>query len=162
MLIKIIDTCNSASLTETYKSIEEKIQWTEFGSNNRQAGLQYLEQEDPWSSAVGTSKGRDLEYTNLNMFFQGSVFETIIKKYNLTRTRFLWVGPKTCYSMHRDISPRIHIPIITNDQCFFVFQRGMVSHLKQDHVFWVDTRQHHTFMNCSSEARLHLVGVVKE
>jgi hypothetical protein len=161
-MIKVIKSVTELNLKEQYHAIEHTIHWSEFGVANRQTGLQYLDGEDPWTSAVGKSQGKDLEYTNLNPTFKNTIFETLINDYNLTRTRFMWVGPNTCYSMHRDVTPRIHIPIITNDQCFFVFKRGMVAHLQQDFVCWVDTRQTHTFINCSAESRLHLVGVVKE
>jgi len=162
MIINRIDSCNSVQLFEIYKSLEKDIVWTSFGPLNKQAGLQYLEQEDPWTSAVGKSKGRDIEYTALNTFFQNTEFENIIHKYNLKRTRFMWVGPYTCYSMHKDISPRIHIPIITNPSCYFVFETGGIVHLESDGVYWLDTRFNHTFMNCSDQHRLHLVGVVNE
>ena len=161
-MIKVIKSVAELNLQEHFNAIESKIQWSNFGLANRQAGLQYLDGEDPWASAVGKSQGKDLEYTNLNPIFKNTIFETLINDYNLTRTRFMWVGPNTCYSMHRDITPRIHIPIITNDQCFFVFKRGMVAHLQQNFICWVDTRQTHTFINCSAESRLHLVGVVRE
>jgi hypothetical protein len=64
--------------------------------------------------------------------------------------------------MHKDETPRIHIPLITNLECYFVFRTGAIINLKQDYVWWVDTRRIHTFMNCSSVPRLHLVGVVEK
>ena len=96
-MIKVIKSVAELNLQEHFNAIESKIQWSNFGLANRQAGLQYLDGEDPWASAVGKSQGKDLEYTNLNPIFKNTIFETLINDYNLTRTRFMWVGPNTCY-----------------------------------------------------------------
>lgn len=63
--------------------------------------------------------------------------------------------------MHKDESPRIHIPLISNPECYFVFQQSIVTHLSVGQVWWVDTRHRHTFMNASTQDRLHLVGAVE-
>jgi hypothetical protein len=63
--------------------------------------------------------------------------------------------------MHYDKNPRIHIPLLTNPECYFVFKNGMIQHLEVGSSYWVDTRLHHTFINCSAQKRLHLVGVVE-
>ena len=74
----------------------------------------------------------------------------------------MWIGPYACYSIHKDDTPRIHVPIITNPECYFVFKQGLLSHLPAGSVYWVDTTKFHTFMNCSDTPRLHIVGIVKE
>lgn len=137
------------------------MQWTEYGTKSRQAGLQYKDGEDPWTSAVGKSQGQETSYTNLNPFFKDTIFNEIVVKYDLKRTRLMWVGPWSCYSMHTDNTPRIHIPLITNPECYFVFMNGLVKHMKPGAAYWTDTTQRHTFMNCSERPRLHLVGVVE-
>ena len=141
---------------------EENIKWTSYGHKGRQAGLQFKDNEDPWTSAVGRSAGQESTYTNLNPFFKDTIFEEVINQYNLTRTRLMWVNPYACYSVHRDETPRVHIPLITNPSCYFVFLSGRIMHLDKKLVWWVDTRKTHTFMNCSDQPRLHLVGVVEK
>lgn len=160
-MIKILSDINARELVEAYDNLAPAIQWTESGAKGRQAGLQYIDHEDPWASAVGKSQGRELEYTKLNPFFAGTVFENVIKQYNLSRTRFMWINPFSCYTIHRDTTPRVHIPLITNLGCYFVFAKTGLVHLNYGKVFWVDTRQSHTFINCSEIPRLHLVGVVE-
>lgn len=160
-LIQIIDSIDVESIIECYQSMKDSIQFTE-GSKGSQAGLQYLLNEDPWGSAVGRSQGRELEYTLLNPAFNGTIFETIINKYKFSRTRLMWVYPMSCYSMHVDSTPRVHIPLITNDQCYFIFKRGIIQHLSVGQVYYTDTRYRHTFANCSEEKRLHLVGAVDD
>ena len=160
-MIKLIDTVNVENILTQYQQLENIIQWTDYGHKGRQTGLQYKTDEDPWSSAVGKSQGGELDYTNLNPFFKDTVFEEIINKYNFKRTRLMWVGPYACYSMHKDKTPRIHIPLVTNPECYFLFYPGQLINLKTGHVWWTDTTKRHTFINCSDQHRLHLVGVVE-
>jgi hypothetical protein len=161
-MIKLIDTINVENILTQYQQLENTIQWTDYGHKGRQAGLQYVINEDPWTSAVGRSHGSEFEHTNLNPFFKDTIFEEMIDKYKLFRTRLMWVSPYACYSMHRDQTPRIHIPLITNPECYFVFKEGLISHIPAGNVNWVDTTKFHTFMNCSNSLRLHLVGVVEK
>ena len=74
----------------------------------------------------------------------------------------MWIYPWSCYSVHKDLTPRIHIPIITNPQNFIVFKYSPMEHLSLGNVYWVDTTQYHTAINGSDDARLHLVGIVEK
>lgn len=160
-LIKIVEKYNHSVMLKTYLQIWKGIQWTNYDNKGRQAGLQYRDDDDPWDSAVGRSKGDELSYDKLNPYFQGTEFENIIKKYNMKRTRLMWVEPMACYSMHQDQTPRIHVPLITNPDCYFVFKSGIVEHMPVGNIYWTDTREYHSFMNCSNRSRLHLVGIVE-
>lgn len=159
-MIKLLSHIDVQPLLAEYNQLEKDIQWIEYGHKGKQSGLQYKIDEAHWTSAVGKSQGDELAYTNLNPFFKDTIFEEIINKYNLVKTRLMWIGPYACYSMHNDQTPRIHIPLITNSECYFVFQAGKLSNLTTNSIWWVDTRLRHTFMNCSAHHRLHLVGVV--
>ena len=160
-MIKILTSYNIESLLISYYKIEKDLVWTDYG-NKKQVGLQFKDLEDPWASAVGTRKGNELTYTNLNPIFKDTVFEEVINKYNLIRTRLMWVSPMTCYSMHKDSTPRIHIPMITNPECYFVFKQGIIQHMPVGSVYWTNTVNLHTFMNCSDKPRLHLIGAVNK
>lgn len=159
-LIQIIDQIDVESILECYRSMKDIIQFTESGNKGSQSGLQYLSNTDPWTSAIGRIQNKESEYNLLNPVFVGTIFEKIINQYKLTRTRLIWMYPMSCYSMHNDPTPRVHIPLITNEQCYFIFKRGLIQHFPVGHVYYTDTRYHHTFVNCSEEKRLHLVGVV--
>jgi hypothetical protein len=159
-MIKILSPIDIQPLLDEYTHLEKLIQWTDYGHKGKQAGLQYQSDEDPWASAVGKSRGDELAFRNLNPFFKNTIVESLINEFKLVRSRLMWVGPFACYSMHKDTTARIHIPIITNPECYFVFKQGSVSHLSAGSVYWVDTTIHHTFMNCSDKPRLHLVGVI--
>ena len=160
-MIKILTSYNIEPLLISYYKLEKDIVWTDYG-NKKQVGLQFKDVEDPWASAVGKSKGDELAYTTLNPFFKDTIFEEVINKYNLIRTRLMWVSPMTCYSMHKDTTPRIHIPMITNPECYFVFKTGIIQHMPVGSVYWTNTVNLHTFMNCSDKPRLHLIGVISQ
>ena len=80
-LIKIIESIDINPILECYHSLESEIIWTDYNHKGKQSGLQYLIDEDPWTSAVGRSRGKELEYTNLNSYFSNTIFEEIINKY---------------------------------------------------------------------------------
>jgi hypothetical protein len=161
-MIKILETINEQSILDVYNTIEKDIVWTDYGPKGKQSGLQFKEGDNVWNSAVGKSIDNELDYKHINPFFKNTIFEELIIKHNLYRTRLMWVKPYACYSMHKDDSPRIHIPLITNQDSYFVFRKGTIINLRQGVVWWVDTRMTHTFMNCSDQPRLHLVGVVEK
>jgi len=79
------------------------------------------------------------------------------------RTRIMLSRPKSCYSIHKDHSPRLHLPLVTNDQCYFLFTKPekMIHIPANGHTYWVDTRNYHTFLNGSLLDRLHLVMIVE-
>lgn len=160
-MINTIGPIDSNKILEAYTSIEAGIQWTDFGHKGRQSGLQYSEGNDPWTDAVGKHNGtNEAEYNLLNPYFKDTIFEELIKEHRLYRTRLMWVNPFACYSMHRDTTRRLHIPLITNPECYFIFKNTGAVHLGKNTIWEVDTRLLHTFMNASEFPRLHLVGVV--
>jgi hypothetical protein len=161
MIKNIIDTINVDPILNSFSELDKDMLWTNYPQGS-QVGLQYKLNEDPWTSAVGKSQGKELEYTELNPFFKDTIFETVINQYNLKRTRLMWVNKKSCYSIHADESPRVHIPLITNPECYFLFKPGVLYHLSINSVWWMNTKLQHTFLNCSDQPRLHLVGVVEK
>jgi hypothetical protein len=148
-------------LLEEYKSLEDKLIWFDYGQKGKQCAVQYNpEDEDITQSGVGKLTVPDERvYSKLNPLFEGTIISKLIENYELFRTRLMWIGPFSCYTMHRDKTRRIHIPIITNPSNYFVFQDHPPVHIWPGYSWGVDTRQYHTFMNCSDKPRLHLVGV---
>lgn len=165
-MINVINDIDIDLVLKQYSMIEEQIQWVDMPPWRKQAGLQYAQETDNlWAAGTGKLTGLvnpEQQYNKLNPILRGTIFEDIINEYKLVRTRFMWVNGMSCYSIHRDISPRIHVPIVTNPECYFVLKTGsdaLIEHLPAGKVYWTDTRIHHTFMNCSMEPRLHLIGV---
>ena len=158
-LVKKLHPIDINSLLNDFYKIEKSIAWTEY-PQGKQASLQYKDGEDQWASGVGKMQEDEKIYKNLNDILVGTEFETVIKKYRLVRSRLMWVYPKSCYSFHNDVAPRIHIPLITNEECFFTFRTGEIFHLDTSGVWWTDTRKTHTFLNTSDHPRLHMVGAL--
>ena len=53
---------------------------------------------------------------------------------------------------------RFHIPLITNDNCFFVVDDKIVRYPADGNYYIVDTTKKHTAVNASWEDRIHLIG----
>jgi len=165
-LIKIIDTIDINPILESYYKLEPYIQWTDY-LTTKQTGLQYRNENKPWTDAVGSSTYSSntnlnkswYENTSINSHFKDTIFEEIIIKYNMIRTRLIWVKPFSCYSFHMDNEPRLHIPLITNTQCFFVFKEIPIYHMATGNLYWTNTTKAHTFINCSNQPRLHLISL---
>ena len=62
-LIKIIDTIDINPILESYYKLEPYIQWTDY-LTTKQTGLQYRNENEPWTDAVGSSTYSS--NTNLN------------------------------------------------------------------------------------------------
>jgi len=133
------------------------IQHEEPGTNDYRAG-------------IGKSVRKTPEWERGFCHLQPDYTNTAIAEYldwlaaPVYRTRIMLSRPKSCYSIHRDYSPRLHLPLVTNDQCYFLFTNPeKMIHMPADgKTYWVDTRSHHTFLNGSLLDRLHLVMIVEE
>ncbi len=123
-----------------------------------------------WHRGIGKSIAKTPEWEHQFCKLQPALKDSIVAEYldwlgvPVYRTRIMVSRPKSCYSIHRDYSPRLHLPLITNKQCYFIFKNpAEFIHMPADgQTYWVDTRADHTFMNGSIENRLHLVMIVKE
>lgn len=159
-IYKVLDEIDSKSILEFYDSIESKIVWNDFGPKGKQSGIQYKTGECQFLSATDRARYPDHYCDNINDLYKNTIIEEIIKKYNLYRTRWMWIHTFSCYSIHRDNSNRVHIPLITNPGCLFLFPPDKTFHLEIDKVYHVSTTVPHTFLNASTASRLHLVGSV--
>jgi hypothetical protein len=136
-----------------------------------QIAIQHSEPDvDDYSAGIGTASKKSQAWENMFTHIQPKFKGTAIADYlewlavPVYRTRIMLSRHKSCYSIHRDYSPRLHLPLITNTQCNFVFTKpAKLIHMPADgQTYWVDTRREHTFMNGSVEHRLHLVMIVKD
>jgi hypothetical protein len=158
-----IDDINYTQLSDWYYRHEQKIKWLTNPEKFRQTSLQYAQGDDVFLSGIGQRRASrpEQQYNLLNPAFVNTPFEDVIKKYNLIRTRLIWLQPNTCYSLHKDNSFRLHIPLVTNEDCKFIFLDDLdIFHLPAGGVYKVDASKTHSFCNFSSEARLHLLGCV--
>jgi len=123
-----------------------------------------------WHTGVGKSTHKDSAWELQFNQIQTGLKDTPVAEYirwlgvDVYRTRIMLAREKSSYSIHRDYSPRLHLPLITNPQALFLFtEPASLHHMPADGTtYWVDTKKQHTFINGSTEDRLHLVMIVKE
>lgn len=125
---------------------------------DEQISLQVSENNE---SAEGRSVDLNRSEKDFNVFAYDLPYtNSIISKLKMYRTRVMRMNPRSCYSYHKDPSPRIHIPLITNDKCFFVVEDEIIRLPADGNHYTIDTTKMHTFVNASFEDRLHIVGCV--
>lgn len=108
----------------------------------------------------------DLDDVSENMFtefiYNMPYTNSILKTHNVYRARIMNLPPKTNYTYHQDPTKRFHIPLITNDSCFFIIDDKVVRYPANGNYYIVDTTKLHTAINASSENRVHIVGCIDE
>ena len=125
------------------------------------------EDGDDWHTGIGRISELDYQNENLYRFLNQGLKNTplgnLIEKYNAFRTRILALDPRHCYTVHKDPTPRIHIPVITNSESWMIWPyNNFCQKLKPGLLYWTDTRQPHTFLNGGDDIRIHIVlGVDK-
>jgi hypothetical protein len=164
MIVKIIDKVPEV------RTIIDKV--SEFINNYDSNAYQLMCQTlKDGISDVSTGIGRiaDLEVPDESMYryiepsLKGSCIEDLILKYSAVRTRIMRLPPRSCYSVHADPTPRIHIPLITNKQCWMIWPyQSICKNLEVGNVYWTDTRLPHTFINGDEFLeRIHIVMVLQ-
>lgn len=122
-----------------------------------------------WHDGIGAGRStafNEEKFQHLQSSLVGTPVDNYLKwlGVDVYRTRLMLAKPKSCYSIHKDFTPRLHLPLITNDQCHFLFtDPERLIHMPADgKTYWIDTRVSHTFLNGSIFDRYHLVMIVKE
>ena len=163
MHYKILESIDISPFIKEYHTIENQINWLNFPQDSgKQCGIQYKDGEDYFLSSTGRKKiTTETEYSLTNPLFQNTIFEDTIKKYKLVRARLMWMGGRSCYIMHKDGAPRLHIPLVTTPNSMFIFpDESKLIHLPVGNVYAVNTLLLHSFCNFSDRPRLHFVGSI--
>jgi hypothetical protein len=154
--------------------INELIKNFPFKENVLQLGLQVTDPDDTSGESWYDSVGRinrpnrmivEPAYKHVNPKLKGGAIDQWLKDHNelrIVRLRLMYMNPRSCYSIHSDPYPRIHLPVTTNAQCLMIWpELNVIQHMPADgSSFRVDTTKKHTFINCSEVPRIHLVGVL--
>jgi hypothetical protein len=116
-----------------------------------------------WNSSIGSREGQfEGQWDKLHPDLIGTWWEEFLASlpFKVYRARLMTMHPRTCYSIHVDDNPRIHIAIKTHRQARFIFTKPTVmKHIPSDgSIWWVDTRYEHSAMNGHTEDRIHLVA----
>jgi len=91
----------------------------------------------------------ELKYTN-----------KILNDLGMVRSRVMKMKFKSCYTYHQDPTQRIHIPLITNENCFMIIDDELFRYPADGNYYIVDTTKKHTFVNASLQERIHIVGCI--
>jgi len=144
------------------------VQRIPFKNNQTQFSLQVQADDDcDWYGSCGRIQQADRKIDEKDFKFvhpelKGSAIEKWLLSFNVPvfRARLMVMNQRSTYSIHRDPTPRIHLPLITNVQCLMCFPVAQVmKHLPADGTsYMVDTTAPHTFINCSAEQRIHIVA----
>lgn len=127
-----------------------------------QISLQGTSTDDDHSHGTGKLNTLgDYDESDFSIFlFNIPYTNSIIKRLGMFRTRVMRMKSKTCYSYHRDLTKRIHIPLITNDKCFMVIDDEVIRYPANNNYYIMDTTKIHTAVNASWEERIHIVGCI--
>lgn len=88
--------------------------------------------------------------------------KTLYVQHVFIKCEMNWLKPGEVVPIHKDNCwwhgncPRIHVPVITNEQCFWVVE-GRSHHLPVGSYYEVNNRKFHSAVNNSHHGRLHLV-----
>lgn len=85
---------------------------------------------------------------------------SILQQLSVYRARVMRMRPKTCYTYHQDWTKRMHIPLVTNPNCFLIVDDQVLRYPADGDSYIVDTTKMHTAVNASLEDRIHIVGCI--
>ena len=160
-IIKTIGTVeNFASLQTFCLELYNKLQLP-------QISLQVKNSTSSWTQSTGwlKTRGEEFLFDQIHPLLKDSVIDHLLSNlpFTIWRLRLMAMQPNTSYSWHSDPTPRIHIPIFTNEDCLFSFpDQGIITNLKANgSIYWTDTTKTHSFLNKSTSIRIHLVGIIK-
>jgi len=136
--------------------------WKDIDQVGLQAHKPDLNPMEEWKSSIG--KANRLQYPET--YFKYSLFKLptinrIMEKYGMKRTRIMKSDPKSCLTIHQDLTKRIHIPLITNDKCFMAIEDRNY-YLEPGKIYLTNTTLRHTAVNASESLRVHIVGCIYE
>lgn len=122
--------------------------------------------EYPSDKESRTERNENQEkYDQLNKLFQGSyigeIYNELDAKYGICQARCMKLFANHCYSYHQDFSPRIHIPVNTNEDCIFIVDNHVHRMRMEGWAYLLDTTRKHSAINMSEEDRTHLVFCLK-
>ena len=144
-------------ITKECNDIIEKIGW-----HNCQICLQYSDKVS-YHNDVDQYGSTRIEHECVN--YHPDLENTYIKKvlteldFPVASARLMFLHERNCYSTHVDLYTRYHIPIgIDTANSFFVFpEHNKVCKMYENHIYWTNTYELHTYINSSFDERVNLI-----
>ncbi len=92
-----------------------------------------------------------------NMSYTRSIIDSLKTHMPFNSVYYRYVHSNTCYHWHKDeMQTCLHIPLVTNQGCKFVYDDKVFSMPADGSVYMVNNGKFHSFMNSGSESRLHI------
>lgn len=126
----------------------------------------YYESCGPQPDLAQDSDGNPLtegSYNQINELFKNTYFEQIINlfPFEVARVRFVRLSPKGCYRLHRDMTFKFHLPVVTNPSNIMIWpeqSHRAIIHMPADgHIYYTETAMPHTALNGGIDYRYHIV-----
>jgi hypothetical protein len=138
--------CDVRRMVLEYKTVEDKLEEViNHGNANLVQKKFHLIKNNIKSEVL-----KSLLYTNY-------LTDLICKLHEFNSVNYRLIMPNTCYNWHYDTGGLcLHVPLITNNGCRFVYDSMSFSMPSDGSVYIVNNSVYHSFMNAGSEPRLHL------
>jgi hypothetical protein len=92
-----------------------------------------------------------------SMPYTAEVIDSVMQMQEFDSVTYRIVLPNTCYNWHVDTGKFcVHIPLITNPGCRFVYETRAFSMPADGSAYVVNNGIPHTFVNAGTDPRLHL------
>lgn len=100
-------------------------------------------------------------YYEVNPLLKDTYTEEVIKevrkKYCVYRIRFMKMPSLQCYRLHTDWTPRLHVPLKTQEGAFYILDNKLYEMNEEGKLYYFNARVKHTAVNASTEDRIHLL-----
>lgn len=103
-------------------------------------------------------KHNTYQYIQLDTIpYTAEVINQISNIFTFDSVNYRYIMPNTAYNWHTDTGGNcLHIPLITNEGCWFVYQNKSIYMPADGSLYTVNNGKQHTFVNAGTEPRLHL------
>lgn len=92
-----------------------------------------------------------------NIPYTLETIKKIAEIFTFNSVNYRYIMPNTAYNWHTDTGANcLHIPLISNEGCWFVYQNKSISMPADGTLYTVNNSRPHTFVNAGREPRLHL------
>jgi len=162
MHVEVLEEIDHQKILDEANTIKVQLNrgWGTLGQVGIQGHKPDLDANTEWQSSIG--RGDRLQYPETYFkyhLFNVPTINRIMDKYGMLRTRLMQSDPKSCLTMHQDMSKRIHIPLITNPDCVMIIE-DRTYYLEPGKIYLTNTTLRHTAVNASDRARVHIVGCI--
>lgn len=168
-VLEVLDDIDYQKILEEANSVKMALGkgWRDIDQVGIQGHKPNLDPLEEWDKSIGYpivdgKSGYPGQIKYPETYFKYPLFDipTInrcLDKYGLKRTRIMKSNSKSCLKLHSDLTKRIHIPLISNPDCFMMID-DQVYYLEPGKIYLTNTTLKHTAVNASSSFRVHIVG----